>query len=147
MEGFVYLIGSTLFGWYKIGKAKNPKIRVEDLGILLPFKVEILAVWKAKNHTLMEASLHEKYAEHHINGEWFSFTPDKIQEIINRDVPVASKVTDDVFSSFSNIENDAPEGKRIVFQVKKFYTKEQQEIKKQENIAKRAERRALAQKV
>ena len=42
MEGFVYLIGSPLFGWYKIGKSKTPEVRVSNLGILLPFKLKII---------------------------------------------------------------------------------------------------------
>jgi len=36
MIGYVYLIGSPTFGWYKIGKSRKPEIRIENLGILLP---------------------------------------------------------------------------------------------------------------
>jgi len=68
MEGYVYFIGTPVFGWYKIGKSKTPEVRVKDLGILLPFKVHIIGVWKAKNHTLMESSLHEMYKDKRING-------------------------------------------------------------------------------
>ena len=59
MSGYVYLIGSPLFGWYKIGKSKTPEIRVNHLGILLPFKIHIIGVWSAKNHSLLETTLHE----------------------------------------------------------------------------------------
>jgi hypothetical protein len=54
MTGFVYLIGSTTFGWYKIGKSITPEVRIQNLGILLPFKIEVIAVWKAANHHAME---------------------------------------------------------------------------------------------
>ena len=70
-EGYVYLIGTPIFGWYKIGKSRTPEVRVKDLGILLPFKVEIIGVWKAVNHHLMESTLHEMYKTNKINGEWF----------------------------------------------------------------------------
>ena len=32
-EGYVYLIGTPVFGWYKIGKSKTPVVRVQNLGI------------------------------------------------------------------------------------------------------------------
>ena len=41
MAGYVYLIGTPIFGWYKIGKSKTPEVRIKDLGILLPFKLHI----------------------------------------------------------------------------------------------------------
>lgn len=72
--GYVYLIGTPVFGWYKIGKSKTPEIRIKDLGILLPFKIKILGVWEAQNHHLMESTLHEMYDERRINGEWFEFS-------------------------------------------------------------------------
>jgi len=56
MAGYVYLIGTPIFGWYKIGKSITPEIRVKDLGILLPFKIKVMAIWKAENHHLMESS-------------------------------------------------------------------------------------------
>ena len=73
MSGYVYLIGTPVFGWYKIGKSKTPIVRVRDLGILLPFKIRVIGVWKAEDHTLMEQALHEKYIDNRVNGEWFEF--------------------------------------------------------------------------
>lgn len=73
MTGYVYLIGSPKFGWYKIGKSIHPNIRIRDLGILLPFSIEVIALWKASNYSFLETMLHEKYAAQQINGEWFSF--------------------------------------------------------------------------
>ena len=74
MAGYVYLIGTPTFGWYKIGKSSTPEVRVKDLGILLPFKLYIIGVWYAENHHLMETTLHEIYSSCRINGEWFEFT-------------------------------------------------------------------------
>lgn len=50
MSGYVYLIGSPIFGWYKIGKSITPEVRIKNLGILLPFKIDIICIWKAENH-------------------------------------------------------------------------------------------------
>jgi hypothetical protein len=137
MAGYVYLIGSPSFNWYKIGKSKTPDIRIKDIGVLLPFKVEIFAIWKADNHTLVESILHEKYAANRINGEWFLFTWQEVQKLIFEDsvemttqnwhyrifpgdgTPVAA---------FTNILKDAaPEGKRVHL----TYTKIGKEITKE----------------
>ncbi len=67
MAGHVYLIGSRTFNWYKIGKSGNAAIRVAELGILLPFRIEVIAVWKAQNHHELEKLLHEKHAAQRIS--------------------------------------------------------------------------------
>lgn len=103
MAGHVYLIGSRIFNWYKIGKSGNAAIRVTDLGILLPFRIEVLAVWKAANHHEMESLLHEKYASHRVNGEWFTFSVTEIETIIKGMAAIQIEVA----TGFSNIEKDS----------------------------------------
>jgi len=110
MSGYVYLIGSPLFGWYKIGKSKTPEIRVNHLGILLPFKIHIIGVWSAKNHSLLETTLHEKYRDQAINGEWFEFTKRGVYDVFNS-LPVEARVypienTVHPLDRFSNIVED-----------------------------------------
>jgi hypothetical protein len=48
MAGYVYLIGNSIFNWYKIGKSVTPEVRIKDLGILLPFKIKVMSIWKAE---------------------------------------------------------------------------------------------------
>ena len=103
MAGHVYLIGSRTFNWYKIGKSNNAAIRVSELGILLPVRIEVLAVWKAENHHETERLLHEKYASHRINGEWFTFTASHIKAIIRE--MAAAQI--EIAENFSNIEKDS----------------------------------------
>ncbi len=118
MAGYVYLIGSSTFKWYKIGKSSRAAIRVSELGILLPFRVEVIAVWKLSNYHAVERDLHEKYAANHINGEWFNFTDAEIKAIVD-DMFYAS--TNDAAIEFTNMEQDyAPEGKIIKFKFKKM---------------------------
>lgn len=110
MAGFVYLIGSPLFGWYKIGKSKTPEVRVTHLGILLPFKLHVIGVWSAKNHSLLETTLHEKYKDQAINGEWFEFTKKGVYDVFNS-LPVEARVyptenTTHPLDRFSNVVED-----------------------------------------
>jgi hypothetical protein len=85
--GFVYLIGSRQFGWYKIGKSLTPEARVRNIGEFLPFIVEVFAIWKTDNHTLLETFMHGKFSNHRINGEWFSFTWDEANDACERAWP------------------------------------------------------------
>jgi hypothetical protein len=125
MEGYVYLIGSPTFGWYKIGKSKTPEVRVNNIGVLLPFKICVIGVWKAKNHSLLETSLHEIYASKKINGEWFEFSKKGVYEVFDR-IPDEAKVypSDSIeqsFDRFSNIVEDTKgENKVIGLRVQKL---------------------------
>ena len=116
MAGYVYLIGSSTFKWYKIGKSSRPVIRMTELGILLPFRIEVIAVWKLSNYNAVEHDLHEKHAANRINGEWFSFNAEEVKAIV-ADMSYAST---DAAIGFANIEQDyAPEGKIVKFAFRK----------------------------
>lgn len=105
MAGHVYLIGSRKFHWYKIGKSADARIRVTELGILLPFRVEVIAAWKANNHHELERLLHEKYATDRINGEWFSFNKQKLEQVM-KELSVANLAMVSVAPGYSNIAED-----------------------------------------
>jgi Meiotically up-regulated gene 113 len=85
--GYVYLIGSSQFGWFKIGKSIRPEIRVSDLGVMLPFKIELFALWGTFNHSFLESALHDRHAAKRLNGEWFCFDLNTLVEIIGCDTP------------------------------------------------------------
>jgi len=144
MAGYVYLIGSSTFKWYNIGKASRAAIRVSELGILLPFRIEVIAVWKLSNYYAVERDLHEKHAANRINGEWFSFTKEEIKGIVD-DMLWAST---DSTVKFSNLQKDhAPKGlivKGVSLSVD--ITDEERERRKQEGMAKSAAKRALREK-
>jgi hypothetical protein len=142
MAGYVYLIGSRTFKWYKIGKTSKPTIRVSELGILLPFRIEVIAVWKLSNYHVMEYALHEKYTANRINGEWFTFTPKEIHEIVDEMLWAST----DVAVGFSNIESDAPEGKVVKISIKKYVSPEECEMLKRKGMAESAAKRALRSK-
>ncbi len=117
MSGYVYLIGTPIFGWYKIGKSITPEVRIKDLGILLPFKLHIIGVWKAENHHMMETALHEMYADHRINGEWFEFDKAFATTVFNS-IPVETRIYPNQEShsldKFSNVVEDTRKDKKII---------------------------------
>lgn len=146
MTGYVYFIGSPIFGWYKIGKSITPEIRIKDLGILLPFKIKILGVWEAKNHHLAETALHELYADFRINGEWFEFSKEKAWDVFSS-LPAQTRIfpgpSNSTFDKFSNVDEDTKQtnhGERRVLglRVQKLrgeFTLEEREAKRAQAIA------------
>jgi len=135
MSGYVYLIGNPIFNWYKIGKSVTPEVRIKDIGILLPFKIKVMSVWKAENHHLMESTLHDIYQSKRINGEWFEFTGDDIGKIIES-IPEEARIFLDRSDKFSNIELDTKGEKRIigvrVQRLRGDFTPEERETRKRE---------------
>jgi len=118
MAGYVYFIGTPVFGWYKIGKSITPEVRIKDLGILLPFKIDVIGIWSAHNHHAMEKALHEMYAENRINGEWFEFSKVAAFNVVNN-IPPETRIyskygADDKFDYFSNITTDVRKSKKII---------------------------------
>ena len=107
--GYVYLIGNSRFGWFKIGKSRTPKIRVSVLGVLLPFKVELLELWQAANCSALERLLHERYAANRINGEWFHFSHDELKRLRATDGLVRAQCR--AIECFSNMEEDVINGR------------------------------------
>jgi hypothetical protein len=107
ISGYVYLIGSDRFGWFKIGKANNPQVRVERLGVLLPFAIKIFAIWKSHDVFTAESWMHEQNSEFHINGEWFSFSPERLKLVIDCCGSTLSKriFPDDPHSNFAHFAN------------------------------------------
>ena len=141
MTGFVYLIGTPVFGWYKIGKSITPEVRIRDLGILLPFKIDIIAVWQAQDHSMLERTLHEIYASSRINGEWFEFARKEVQTLIES-IPAESKVypgqLENVLDRFSNIIEDTRLEKKVIGvrtqKLRGNFTTEEREEKRQAAI-------------
>jgi len=151
MAGYVYLIGTSVFGWYKIGKSITPEVRIKDLGILLPFKIEVIGVWKAKNHHLMETALHEMYDSSRINGEWFEFSKARADEVFNH-IPEEARIFPAVnkmhsLDKFSNIEQDTRDQRRVIGvrreKLRGNFTPEERNEKRIRGIAEKREKKRI----
>ena len=71
---YIYFILNYDSQAVKIGIAKNVKRRLASLQTSSPSKLELLGIIKTKsvnNARKIEKSLHEKFAENRIRGEWF----------------------------------------------------------------------------
>jgi hypothetical protein len=151
--GYVYFIGSPMFGWYKIGKSKTPEVRVKDLGILLPFKVHVIGVWKAENRHELERTLHEIHSSKRINGEWFEFTKQQAWEMY-KSLPSSVRVYPSeehtyTFDSFSNIEEDTQGNRKVIgLKVQKLrgnFTPEERENRRIASMYIKAGKKAMKQ--
>lgn len=122
-RGYVYLIGSNRFGWYKIGKSRTASIRVQTIGCLLPFKIKVFCIWKTSDPSALEMGMHERYKNSRINGEWFTFTWPEIQKVIADDTPypaaVASQDEHGDLYRFSNMKED------VFWDTERHYKKDQ----------------------
>lgn len=77
-EGFVYLMGNTNLGYYKIGLSSNVDRRLTQISPKTPFQVEILHSIPVEDMRYAEGFLHRRFASVHTNGEWFRLTKDDV---------------------------------------------------------------------
>jgi hypothetical protein len=147
MAGYVYLIGTPVFKWYKIGKSRTPEIRIQNLGILLPFSIKVIGIWKAANHTALEQELHNKYRYCQINGEWFSFKNQEISKLFDL-LPSVSRIypsennPNSIFATFKNMELETD----VLLRKRKLrgnFTPEEREARRQAAILKQKENKRL----
>lgn len=78
---FIYFVEQC--GFIKIGFSDNWAKRISSIQNATPFRVRRLIVIKSiVGH---EAELHEKFAHHHVRGEWFTDTPEirKVIDLLN----------------------------------------------------------------
>ncbi len=78
-KGYVYLLEGG--GHYKIGRAKNPHNRSETIGTQLPYPVTLIHVVECADYEDYERSLHRRFAEKRLHGEWFDLSPEDIAYI------------------------------------------------------------------
>lgn len=81
-EAWVYLLRSVS-GHYKIGRAIDPNNRLKTFHVMLPFEVEFDCLIKSDDseYVTLERSLHKRFADKRINGEWFALDSDDVAYI------------------------------------------------------------------
>jgi hypothetical protein len=68
-------------GLYKIGWSNNVDKRMKNL-VKLPFDIRMIHKIKTGTPKELEASIHERYKDVRVNGEWFSLTEDMLSELL-----------------------------------------------------------------
>lgn len=73
--GYVYIIqDKDVTGYCKIGRTNNPKRRLYDFGVKLPFNIDVLYLLKCDDAVAFESALHNTFSHKRIRGEWFNLT-------------------------------------------------------------------------
>lgn len=81
--GYIYLMRMNVVddeGWYpcKIGKSKDVPSRTKQIGLILPFELELIHFVQVNDMTRAERFLHSVYERYRMRGEWFRFPQEGI---------------------------------------------------------------------
>ena len=71
-----YLIKENNTSFYKIGKSTNPTLREKTLQRQMP-NIHIVKIWDKD----IEKTLHKKYKQQRVRGEWFKLTKVQVRHI------------------------------------------------------------------
>lgn len=69
----IYVVRAVGLGRVKIGYSENPQRRLAALQTACPAKLELVRVFAGEKRD--EAALHDRFAKHRVQGEWFAETP------------------------------------------------------------------------
>lgn len=72
-------------GLVKIGHARNPWQRLQDLQVASPTQLAIVRVVDGGQKT--EKWLHKRFAGHHVRGEWFAFADEMLSVVPPDELP------------------------------------------------------------
>ena len=83
--GYIYLMRvdqPDSEGYYpcKIGKSKHVPTRQRQIGILMPYEVELVHYVAVNDMPEAEAFLHRVYEPYRMRGEWFRFPQEGIDQ-------------------------------------------------------------------
>lgn len=80
-SGYLYVIKCNEY--FKIGIAANPRKRLQELQIANPYELELVKMINSDDPRFTESSLHGKYCEFRIRGEWFKLPEQAVTELVN----------------------------------------------------------------
>lgn len=72
-EGFVYVIGSHKYKFFKVGFSQDPFKRLKSIQTGCPFQVWVVLIINATMD--YEKQLHRKFRRENTVGEWFRYRP------------------------------------------------------------------------
>ncbi|MFJ6486308.1 GIY-YIG nuclease family protein [Streptomyces sp. NPDC091682] len=95
-DSYVYVIGSVESTRVKIGTSVNPKKRLKELQTGNPERLELR--WCTSGGRELETMLHQAFAAHRVEGEWFDFgdvqpvgaIPAVVHQLSEETTPLAS---------------------------------------------------------
>ena len=81
--GYVYCLSDSV-GHYKLGRTIDMKRRVSELRTQPPFRIQTKGSSFVFNAHYYEKCLHDHFARHRLNGEWFELTDDQVSSVLDR---------------------------------------------------------------
>ena len=78
--GFIYLVKCHDF--VKIGIANEVRLRLSSLQTGNPYLLKLVAHRRSFNAASEEASLHKRYEQYQVNGEWFRLPKALLKELV-----------------------------------------------------------------
>lgn len=80
-RGYVYLLREDVRGLVKIGRAVNPRNRVQKIAAILPSTCRVVGLIEAANMEELEKELHRRFADRRVKGEWFKLDAGHLEEV------------------------------------------------------------------
>lgn len=68
--------------YYKVGKSKRPKERIEEIRTSSPMPVDLLMTRIQPEGSDIEKHLHLKYSDYNTHREWFQLPDQKLEELM-----------------------------------------------------------------
>lgn len=97
--GYVYVIKHESKPIYKIGKTINPKNRINDFRIVLPYDITPICLIRTNEYHMLEYDLHSYCEYFRIRGEWFELPDDELKPIMAFSIPPYNTyIYDNVYS-------------------------------------------------
>lgn len=78
--GYVYVLKAN-GNMHKIGKTHNLKSRIRSLQTASPTRLEVHMVFKCVHCGMEEGALHDHFASHRVNGEWFELGENQLSDL------------------------------------------------------------------
>jgi len=78
-DGYVYVLKGGPY--YKIGRSTDASRRITQIQPQMPFVANLICSIPTDNMYVLEATLHERYADKRVNGEWFTLDDEDVAYI------------------------------------------------------------------
>lgn len=77
--GYVYVLKAG--GRYKIGRARNPEIRLKRIQAMSPVPVELACAVFSEEAPALEARMHAMFRHFRTHGEWFELDEHEFSDL------------------------------------------------------------------
>lgn len=104
---YIYLIECQ--GYYKIGVATDVGNRVSQMATGNPFEMSVVSVYEFGNADVVEKSIHQRFSEKRLRGEWFLLSAEEVVEFTHICRVLGGKECDVSGDNFTDFEEEEKE--------------------------------------